>query len=99
VTASLEYAGDNTATLVMALSGTGYQNLYKGTYEQAVENGTATENWIAGALNEAGKWEFRIPLTEGETYVPCIAISQSYYEKYLNGQNPLERAFYSRQFT
>lgn len=98
VTAQLETEGGNT-TLVMALSGTGYQELFKGTYEQAVANGAATDNWIHGATNADGKWEFRIPLAEGETYVPVVAISNSYYTKYLNGQNSLARAFYPRQFT
>ena len=98
VTAQLETEGGNT-TLVMSLSGTGYHKLFKGTYEQAVANGAATDNWIHGATNADGKWEFRIPLAEGETYVPVVAISNSYYTKYLNGQNSLARAFYPRQFT
>ena len=98
LTAQLETEGGNT-TLVMSLSGTGYHELFKGTYEQAVANGAATDNWIHGATNADGKWEFRIPLAEGETYVPVVAISNSYYTKYLNGQNSLARAFFPRQFT
>ena len=98
LTAQLETEGGKT-TLVMALSSAGYRELFKGTYEQAVANGAATDNWIHGATNADGKWEFRIPLAEGETYVPVVAISNSYYTKYLNGQNSLARAFYPRQFT
>ena len=98
LTAQLETEGGNT-TLVMSLSGSGYHELFKGTYEQAVANGAATDNWIHGATNADGKWEFRIPLAEGETYVPVVAISNSYYTKYLNGQNSLARAFFPRQFT
>ena len=98
LTAQLETEGGKT-TLVMSLSGTGYRELFKGTYEQAVANGAATDNWIHGATNADGKWEFRIPLAEDETYVPVVAISNSYYTKYLNGQNSLARAFYPRQFT
>ena len=77
------------------LAGSGYHYLYKGTYEQAVANGAATENWIAGKQNEAGKWEFDIPVTADELgkVVPVVAVSQSYYEKYLNGQNSIDRAF------
>ncbi|MBQ1675407.1 MAG: immunoglobulin domain-containing protein [Oscillospiraceae bacterium] len=96
VTAYLE-TEDGQTTLVMALSGSGYHELFKGTYEQAVANGDNTDNWIHGAVNADGKWEFRIPVAEDETYIPVVAISNSYYEKYLNGQNSLERAFYPRQ--
>lgn len=89
--------------LVMALSGTGYHELFKGTYEQAVANGDGSadngnNSWIHGYTNDAGKWEFKIPLNKGESYVPCVAVSDSYYTKYLNGQNSLDRAFYPRQF-
>ena len=83
--------------LTVALSGTGYKNLFKGTYEEAVANGTDTSKWIAAYENAEGKLEFQIPVAEGETYLPVVAISQSYYEKYLNGENPLARAFYPRQ--
>ena len=101
VTASYVLDSAGNATLTMALSGTGYHYLYKGTYEQAVANGTATENWIAGYQNAAGKWEFQIPIAADEigTVVPVVAVSQSYYEKYLNGQNAIDRAFYPRQLT
>ena len=98
VTAYLE-TKDGKTTLVMALSSSGYHELYKGTYEQAVANGDNTDNWVHGYQNAEGKWEFRIPIEEGETYVPCVAISNSYYQKYLNGQNALERSFFPRQFT
>ena len=64
VTASLETLDGNT-TLVMALSGSGYGNLFKGTDEEAAANGAQTENWIVGELNADGKLEFRIPVAEG----------------------------------
>lgn len=85
--------------LIMALSGSGYHELFKGTYEEAVANGNNRDNWVHGYQNADGKWEFKIPVTAGETYVPCVAISQSYVDKYDAGQNPLERAFYPRQLT
>ncbi|MBR6236569.1 MAG: hypothetical protein IKR16_02390, partial [Firmicutes bacterium] len=99
VTASYVLNADGSATLKMALSGNGYQKLYKGTYEGAVANGAAAENWIAGYKNDADKWEFLIPISADEVGkdVPVVAISESYYQKYLNGQNSLERAFYPRQ--
>ena len=90
--------------LVIALSATGYHELFKGTYEQAVANGDGTADkgndaWVHGYLNPAGKWEFRIPLEAEDSYVPCVAISNTYYEGYLKGSNTLERAFFPRQFT
>ena len=96
VSASYSYVGRK---LTVALSGTGYKNLYMGTYEEAVANGDKTENWIAATTNGDGRQEFAIPVADGETYMPVVAISQSYYEKYQQGQNPLERAFYPRQMT
>ena len=98
VTASLENESGQE-TLVMALSADGYHELFKGTYEQAVANGTATENWIHGNKNADSKWEFRIPLSNGESYVPLIAISDTYYQKYLKGEGTLERSFFPRQAT
>ena len=90
--------------LVMALSGTGYKELFKGTYKEAVENGDGSEEngnntWIHGYTNKDGNLEFKIPLNADDSYVPIVAVSNSYYTKYLSGQNSLERAFYPRQFT
>ena len=99
VTASVETAKDGTRTLVFALNGSGYENLFKGTYEQAKANGDDRTKWIAGQKNEAGKLEFRMPLEDGETYIPLVAISKSYLAKYEQDpkNNTLERAFYPRQ--
>ena len=90
--------------LVVALSGTTYRELHKGTYESAVENGDGTkengnDSWIHGYNNAAGKVEFRIPVDEGESFIPCVAVSGTYYKNYLDGKNPIERSFYPRQFT
>ena len=82
--------------LIVTLHGTGYRYLYKGTYEEAVENGDNRDKWIAGD-NSSGKWQFTIPVAEGETFVPIVAISHSYLTKYEQGKNSLERAFYPRQ--
>ena len=93
---------DGKTTLVMALSGTGYKELCLGTYEDAVASGDGTadkgnDSWIHGYTNDAGKLEFRIPVEDGVSYMPVVAVSNSYYTKYLNGVNALERAFYPRQ--
>lgn len=82
--------------LIVTLHGQGYHYLYKGTYEQAVANGDNRDNWIAGEQVD-GQWQFTIPVAEGETYLPIVAISNSYLTKYEQGANTLERAFYPRQ--
>ena len=82
--------------LIVTLHGTGYHYLYKGTYEEAVANRDNRDKWIAGD-NSSGKWQFTIPVAEGETFVPIVAISHSYLTKYEQGKNSLERAFYPRQ--
>lgn len=82
--------------LIVTLHGTGYRYLYKGTYEEAVANGDNRDKWIAGD-NSSRKWQFTIPVAEGETFVPIVAISHSYLTKYEQGKNSLERAFYPRQ--
>lgn len=85
-------------TLLMALSGTGYENLFKGTYDEAVANGDKRDNWIKGYKNAQDKLEFEIKLGD-QSYMPIVAISKSYVDKYEAGQNPLARAFYPRQIT
>ena len=98
--------------LVMTLSGTGYHELFRGTYEAAVENGDGTEaygndTWIHGYpftyINEKGEqttgYQFIIPVFDEEGLIPLVAISASYYTKYQQGQNVLARAFYPRQIT
>lgn len=101
VTASAVKNDDGSAMLTMALSSDGYHYLYKGTYEQAAANGANVENWIAGAVNDDGKWEFQIPITADElgSVVPVVAISDKYHKGYEAGENAIERAFYPRQMT
>lgn len=91
------FTEDGKTELVMALSGAGYHELFKGTYDQAAANGNNRNRWIHGAVNDDGKWEFRIPLSDGETYIPVVAISQSYLDGFDAGDNSLERSFYPRQ--
>ncbi len=98
VSAALESL-DGNEYLVASLSGAGYREMFKGIYEEAVANGTKTENWIHSYTNADGKLEFMIPVEDGESFIPVVAVSNSYYEKYLNGENDLARAFYPRQMT
>ena len=86
------------STLVVALNGSSYHNLIPGTYAQAVAAGEDRSNWIVGAQDADGKWYFSIPLAEGQTYIPVVSVSQTYLDKYENGENPIERAYYPRQF-
>lgn len=93
---NVEKAVLRDSKLIVTLHGQGYHYLYKGTYEEAVANGDNRDNWIAGEeIN--GKWQFTVPVAEGETYLPIVAISNSYLTKYEEGKNSLERAFYPRQ--
>ena len=98
ISASLEKNGEES-NVVFALSGKSYHNLYKGDYEQAVANGDNRDNWIKGYENAEGKWEFKIKIEKGETYIPLVSISETYLAKYEKGENPLSRAFYPRQIT
>lgn len=88
---------EKATSLIITLSGQGYHYLYKGTYEEAVANGDNSDNWIAGVQQADKSWQFTIPVSEGETFLPIVAISNSYLTKYENGDNSLERAFYPRQ--
>lgn len=89
---------DGKTELVASLSGTGYKNLFPGTYEEAVANGDNRSAWIPYYPNEEGQYTFRIPVTEGRSFYPVVAISQSYLDNYEKGKNSLARAFYPRQF-
>jgi hypothetical protein len=94
--ASLETSGGNTY-LVVALNSTGYEYLFKGTYEDAVRNGENVDRWIKYTKNSAGKYEFRIPVADGESYIPVISISKSRYDNYKDGNGELANAFLPRQ--
>lgn len=98
VTAYLETVNNKT-TLVVALSGTSYSNLFLGNYDQAVANGNNRANWIHYFTDSAGRKAFRIPITSGQNYYPVVSISDSYLAKYEQGQESLQRAFYPRQMT
>ena len=106
VSASLETYPDGSRVLVFALSGTGYIGLYKGTYPEAVQEKDAivaaleanesTEKTIVYQENEDGKYEFRIPLDEGQTYIPLISVSSRGFQN--RATQPIEeKGFYARQ--
>nr|MCR4771267.1 S-layer homology domain-containing protein [Oscillospiraceae bacterium] len=97
VTALLETKNGRTE-LIVTLSGSTYHELFKGNYAQAVANGNDRSKWIHGYTNDDGKWEFRIPVSSGESYIPCVSISSTYLNSFEAGENPVERAFYPRQF-
>ena len=96
VTAYVE-TKDGKTVLVMALNGTGYHYLFLGTYEEASAVGYDPSAWIEGITDENGKLAFRIPLEDGRTFYPLVAISQTYLENYLKDRNTLERSFFPRQ--
>lgn len=97
------------AELTFALSGTGYKWLYKGTYEEAldanaaieagIDSGTASDRLIKGETNADGKLEFKMQIASDEIgkEVAVVAISDSYYNNFKQGQNSQERAYYPRQ--
>ncbi|MBE6464481.1 MAG: hypothetical protein E7003_04085 [Eggerthellaceae bacterium] len=109
-TASAVANADGSATLTFTLSGSSYHWLYKGTYEQAVAAkediasgiaaDTGSDKLIKGVQNSDGKWEFQTNIAADELGkdVPVVSISDTYYQKYLQGQNAIERSFYPRQF-
>lgn len=98
VTARLETTGENT-NLVVALNGSGYENLYKGKYDDAIAAGIGEEArkaWINGYKNDAGKLEFVIPLESGEKHIPIVAISKSHLEKVEAGTETVEKCMFYR---
>ena len=70
--AKLEEA-DGKKTLILALTGTGYQYLYKGTKEEA-EKGAETDR-IMYETDADGKYSFRIPVS-GSGKIPVSSLSQ-----------------------
>lgn len=98
VKAEIKKAENGSLVLAITLNGKGYQNLFVGTYEQAVENGDNRQSWIAGELVD-GKYCFAIPISGNETSLPIVSISNSKLKDYESGKGALERAFYPRQIT
>ena len=106
VSASLETYADGSRVLVFALSGTGYIGLYKGTYPEAVadkdaivaalEAGESSGKTSVYYANGDGKYEFRVPLDEGQTFIPLISVSARGFQN--RATQPIEeKGFYARQ--
>ncbi|MCQ2500531.1 MAG: Ig-like domain-containing protein, partial [Lachnospiraceae bacterium] len=80
-----------TKTLYITLNGTGYHSLFKGTYEQAVATGADETQWINGVIRADetafnGKYEFAIPVEDGDSYIQINARSFSkgtWYPRYI----------------
>ncbi|MBR3241236.1 MAG: hypothetical protein IKF90_00865, partial [Parasporobacterium sp.] len=85
--------------LYLILTDGAFRNLFKGTFEQAVKNGDKTGRWISGTQDKDKKWEFKIPVAAGESFMNFAAIQQAAYKNYLAGKTPIERAFYPGQLT
>ncbi len=64
--------------LYIELSGTGYEELIKGTYEDAIAAGRDKSSWITYYVNDDDLYEFAIPLAEEESYIPVVAVSKRY---------------------
>ena len=48
-------------------------------------------------LTNDGAYQFTIPVSEGETYIPLVSISKNKLSNFANGTGTLENAFYARQ--
>ncbi|MCI8593453.1 MAG: hypothetical protein HFI88_14205 [Lachnospiraceae bacterium] len=69
--------------LYITLSGTGYHELFKGTYDQAVATGDDSSNWIVGTVRDDGKgfdgkYQFAIPISDNDGYIQIQALSHSH---------------------
>lgn len=87
----------NGPVLQVTLGSTGYEYVFKGTYEEAVANGNNRDNWIKYE-DVDGAYQFTIPITAGETKIPLISISKSRVANFDKGTGTLEFAFLARQF-
>lgn len=99
--ASLE-TDENGTVLKVALSGTSYEYLIPGTYEEAVAAGYQKDSWLAYSVNADGKYEFAVPVTadlaSGPVEIPMVSVSKSKLSAYEEGSGTLEAAFYPRLF-
>ena len=82
--------------LLVTLGSKGYENVFKGTYEEAVANGNNRDNWIKYESVD-GAYQFAIPVTAGETKIPLVSISKNRLNAYESGTGTLENAFLARQ--
>lgn len=73
---------DGRKYLKITMNGQGYHALYKGTLSEAKEKAAhSKDSWIQGRQNDNKKWEFLIPVKDGENEIPIVAISNRYASK------------------
>lgn len=70
-------------SLYITLSGTGYHELFVGTYDEAVATGDDSSKWIIGTLRDDGngfdgKYQFVIPIAEDTDYMQIQALSDTH---------------------
>ena len=87
---------DSGQKLLLTLNSTGYEYMFKGTYEEAVENGNNRDNWVKYENTDAG-YQFEIPVSDGEAKLCLVSVSKNKLAAYENGTAALQKAFYPRQ--
>lgn len=96
VTKAVLQKSESGQKLLLTLSSTGYEYLFKGTYEDAVANGNNRDNWIKFEKTEAG-YQFEIPVSDGETKLSLVSISKNKLKNYDDGTATIDKVFYPRQ--
>ena len=98
VSASIETTGDKV-NLRFALGGTGYEDLFMGTFDQCMAaESTIESQLIHYTTNEAGKYEFVVPVEAGENTYAVSALGKRNYAAYKAGTKAFWQCVYSRMF-
>lgn len=98
VSASIETTGDKV-NLRFALGGTGYSDLFMGTFDQCMAaESTIESQLIHYTTNEAGKYEFVVPVEAGENTYAVSALSTRNYTAYKAGTKAFWQCVYPRMF-
>ena len=89
IDAYITILSDGTKKLFITLSGQGYRDIFKGSYNEALAADNTDERWISGVLRTDnvilsdgtslnGKWQFEIPVENGETMIQLNALSYTH---------------------
>lgn len=98
VSASIETTGDKV-NLRFALGGTGYGDLFMGTFDQCMAaEPTIESQLIHYTTNETGKYEFVVPVEAGENTYAVAALSVRNYTAYKAGTKAFWQCVYPRMF-
>ena len=98
VSASIETTGDKV-NLRFALSSTGYGDLFMGTFDQCIAAEPNIESQLIHyTTNEAGKYEFVVPVEAGENTYAVAALSTRNYAAYKAGTKAFWQCVYPRMF-